>query len=126
MYSLYALPSMLSSGFTSNFRFMTIIILYMLRSCYTNCILFHQSPAISYYTMSVLCFISLVISLLAPICLCYRHSFQCMFMIRIYRYTCAYLCMPFGISITTRWGVLTPLVHMSRSRGLELMDSPCC
>ena len=32
-----------------------------------------------------------------------------MFMIRIYRYTCAYLSTPSGIRITTRRGVLTPL-----------------
>jgi len=30
---------------------------------------------LSYYTMSVLCLISLVISLLAPVCLCSRHDF---------------------------------------------------
>ena len=35
--------------------------------------------------------------------------FQYMFMIRIYRYTCLYPCMPLGIYNTTRWRVLTPL-----------------
>ena len=32
-----------------------------------------------------------------------------MFMIQIYRYTCAYPCSPSGFRITTRRGVLTPL-----------------
>jgi len=27
-------------------------------------------------------------------------------LIQIYRYTCAWRCTPFGIHITTRWGVL--------------------
>jgi len=35
--------------------------------------------------------------------------FLCMFMIRICQHTCAYLCTPLGIRITTCWGVLTPL-----------------
>ena len=39
----------------------------------------------------------------------HKHGFLCMFMPWIYRYTCAYLCTPLGIRITTRWGVLTPL-----------------
>ena len=30
-------------------------------------------------------------------------------LIQIYRYTCAYLCMPLGIRHTTRWAILTPL-----------------
>ena len=64
---------------------------------------------LSYYIMSIPCLISLAIYLLAPVYLCSRHDLQCMFMIQIYRYKCAYLCTPFGISITTRWGVLTPL-----------------
>ena len=64
---------------------------------------------LSYHTMSSSCLISIVVYLLAPACLCSRHGFQCMFMIRIYRYTCAYLCSLLGIRITTRRGVLTPL-----------------
>ena len=35
--------------------------------------------------------------------------FSMMFMIQIYRYTCAYLYSPSGFCITTRRGVLTPL-----------------
>ena len=64
---------------------------------------------LSYHTMSISCLISIIVYLLAPACLCPRHSFQCMFMIRIYRYMCAYLSTPSGIRITTRRGVLTPL-----------------
>ena len=54
--------------------------------------------------MSIPCLISLVIYLLASACLCSQHGFQCMIMIRFYRYTCAYLGTPSGIRITTRWG----------------------
>ena len=43
------------------------------------------------------------------VCLYSQHDFQCMFMIQIYRYTCAYLRTPFGIRITTHQRVLTPL-----------------
>ena len=64
---------------------------------------------LSYHTMNILYLISLVISLLAPACLYPRHSFQYMFTFQIYRYTCVYLCTPFGISITARWRILTPL-----------------
>jgi len=64
---------------------------------------------LSYYSMSIPYLISLAIYLLALVCLCSWHGFQCMFMIQIYRYTCAYLCTPFGISITARWRILTPL-----------------
>jgi len=59
--------------------------------------------------MNILCLISIVVYLLDPACLCSRHDFQCMFMIRIYRYTCAYLYSSSGFRITTRRGVLTPL-----------------
>ena len=58
---------------------------------------------------SYLIMISLAIYLLAPVCLCPRHDFLCMFMIQFYRYTCAHFCTPSGIHITTCWGVLTPL-----------------
>jgi len=44
---------------------------------------------LSYYTICIPYLISLAISLLAPISTCSRHSFQYMFIIRIYRYTCA-------------------------------------
>jgi len=64
---------------------------------------------LSYHTMSIPYLISLALYLLAPVRLCPRHDFQYMFMIRIYRYTCAYLCSPLGICITTHRGVLTPL-----------------
>ena len=64
---------------------------------------------LSYYTWVFPCLISLAIYLLTFVCLCSWHDFQCLFMIQIYRYTCAWPCTPFGFSITTRWGVLTPL-----------------
>ena len=66
----------------------------------------HQSPALN-----------LIIPWVFPawyistcfVCLCSRHDFQCMFMFWIYQYTCAYLCTPPGIRITTCRGVLTPM-----------------
>ena len=64
---------------------------------------------LSYHTISFSYLISLAICLPASVCLCSRHGFKCMFMIHIYWYTCAYLCTPLGIRITTRRGVLTPL-----------------
>ena len=85
---------------------------------YYNCLLsalplvFYSSLLLlSYHTMSIPCLISITIYLHALSCLCSRHDFQCMFMTQIYRYTCAYLCSPLGIYITTRQGVLS--------------DSPC-
>jgi len=50
---------------------------------------------LSYHIMSIPYLILFNVYLLAPACLCPRYDFQCMFMIRIYRYTCAYLCSPF-------------------------------
>jgi len=97
-----------------------IIILELLTSCFATYVLSHRSLALllfSYHTMSIPYLISLALYLLAPVCLCSRHSFQYTFMIQIYRYTCAYLCTPFGISITTRRGVLTrrgPHVQVSK------------
>jgi len=88
---------------------MIIIILYLLTSYLSTCILFYLSPALILLYHVFHCSISLALYLLAPVCLCQRHDFQCMFMIQIYRYTCAYLCSPLGIRITTRRGVLTPL-----------------
>jgi len=73
----------------------------------------------TYYTMSIPCLISLVIYLFAPVCLCSRHGFQCMIVIRFYRYTCAHLCTPSGICITTCWRVLTPLHHHVQVLELE-------
>ena len=81
---------------------------------------------LSYYIMCIPCLISLAISLLAHVCLCSRHDFQCMFMIRIYRCTCAYACTPLGIRNTTRWGVLTPLNPHVQILELEAEDSLGC
>ena len=81
---------------------------------------------LSDHTMSLPYLISFAVYLLTSACLCSRRDFQCMFMIRIYQYTCAYPCLPFGIHHTTHSGVLTPLVLMSRSWSLEHVDSPSC
>ena len=68
----------------------------------------HRSVIWAYIT-SFIIFTLPAASLPAPACLCLRQGFQCIFMIWIYRYTCAYLCTPLGIRNTSRWGVLTPL-----------------
>ena len=74
-------------------------------------LVFHSTSLmfLSNHIMSIPYLISFDIYLLAFVCLCQRYSFQCLFMIQIYRYTCAYLCMPLGVCITTCWGILTSL-----------------
>ena len=109
MYPLYDLPRMLSLDFTSDFWFIIITIVYLLISCFTTCVLFHQSSTLILSYLSSSCLISLAIYLSASVCLSSRHDFQCMFMIQIYRYMCAYLRMLLGISSTTCWGVLALL-----------------
>ena len=68
------------------FGFM-IIILYMFISClllvfYPACLLL-----LSDHIMSLPYLMSFAVYLLAPTCLCSRHGFQCMIMIRFYRYS---------------------------------------
>ena len=63
VYPLYALLSMLSSGFISDFQFMIIAILYLLSSCFTTCVLFHMSLALilsyhEYSPLDITCYIS--------------------------------------------------------------------
>ena len=63
MHPLYALPSMLSSDFISDFQFMIITVLYLLISCFTTCVLFHQSSSLilSYheqFLLDITCYIS--------------------------------------------------------------------
>jgi len=85
-----------------------IIILYMFTSCLTTCVLFHQSPAliIVRYACSLL---DITILLPALICMCSRHNFQCMFINRIYRYTCAYPCRHLTFTTPLVGEFLTPL-----------------
>jgi len=109
MYPLYTF--LLPSGFTSNFWFYDY---YHISCSYPTLSLIFCSTSLlllSYYNMSNPCLISLAIYLLVSVCLYSRHDFLDMFMIRIYRYTCAHLCTPLGIRITTRRGVLTLLDH---------------
>ena len=92
--------------------FIGFYIRFLLTSCFATCVLVFYSTSfllLSYLTMSDPCLIPFAVYLLVPACLCSRHSFQGMFMIQIYRYTCAYLYSPLGIHITTHQGVLTPL-----------------
>ena len=109
MEPLYAWPSLLPSSFTMDFQFYDY---YHINCSYPALSFVFYSTSLlflSYHTMSTSCLISLVIYLLAPASLCLRHGFQCMIMIRFYRYTCAHPCTLFGIRTTTCWGVLTPL-----------------
>ena len=97
-----------------NFGFLVLLLLLLL---YYICIypglslVFYSTSLmfLSYCSMHISCLISLTFSLPASVCLCSRYNFQCMFMIQIYRYMCAYLSTPLGIQNTTCWGVLTPL-----------------
>jgi len=61
--SVVCLPSMLSSDFTMDFRFMIITILYLLTSYFTTCVLFRQSPALilsyhEYFLLDITYYIS--------------------------------------------------------------------
>jgi len=106
---LYALLSLLPSNFISDFW--SISLLYYTCSHPALPLVFYSTSLLllSYHTMSISFLISLAIYLHDSVCLCSRHDFQCMFIIQIYQYTCVYLCTPFGIIITTCWGVLTPM-----------------
>jgi len=109
MYPLYILPCLLPSGFTSDFRFydyyyiiVTYILLYRLYSIPpVSCpyLLHHE-----YSLLDITCYISTCSYMLVLTSRFLMHVYD-----SIYRYTCVYLCTPFGISITTRWEVLTPL-----------------
>ena len=83
---------------------------------------------LSFYIMHVPGLISITVSLLVPTCLRSRHSFQCMIMIRFYRYTCACLCTPSGFRITTCLGssIWLPWILMSRSWSLEHVGAWAC
>ena len=102
---LYSLPSMLSS----NFWFMTVIILSRFTSCLTTCVLFHQSPTLilSYHEYSLLDITYYISTYFCMPVLTTRFSMHVYN--SDYRYTCAYLRTPLGISITIRRGVLTLL-----------------
>ena len=110
---------------TSDFRFMIISILYLLTSCFITCILFHQSPALIllyhvYSLLDVTCYISLF-----PVCMYSQYDFLGMFMIQIYRYTCAYARhLAFAWSLAGEFWLLWIL--MSRSQSLQCVDSPSC
>jgi len=117
-------PQLLSSGFTSDFRFYD----YYHISCsypalstvfYSTSLLF-----LSYYTMSSFCLISLVIYLPSYACLCSRHGFQ------IHAYDSI-----LSIHVYLSWHAIWHSYHhtlgefwllwilMSRSWSLELGDS---
>ena len=98
---------MLSSDFTSDFRFYDY---YHISYSYSVLLpMFHSISLLllSYHSMSSSCLISLVIYLLAYTCLCPRHDFQCMIMIRFYRYTCVILARHLAFVSPLAWGVLS-------------------
>jgi len=75
MYPLYALPSLLPSGFTLDFRFYDY---YHISCSYPALSLVFYSTSLlllSYHNMSNPCLISLAIYLLASICLYSQHDF---------------------------------------------------
>ena len=66
------------------FRFLILWLLYF--SCLHPAlplVFYSTSLLLSYYIMCIPYLMSLAISLLAHVCLCTRHDFQCMFMIQI-------------------------------------------
>jgi len=118
--------------FYFRFLILLLLLLYMYTFWFTTFILSHWSPAliILYHACCLLDITTVYFitycPLPAPVCLCSWHDFQCMLIIQIYRYTCAYPCIPLGIHHTTHWRVLAPLDRMSRFWSLDLVDSPGC
>ena len=107
MNPLYALPCLLSSGFTSDSGLWPLLYYNYLHHALPLVFYSTSLLLLSYHTMSVPCLISFAVYLLGFACLCSRYGFQCMFVIRIYRYSYAYLCSPLSIQITTHRGVLS-------------------
>jgi len=82
---------------------------------------------LSHYTMHVPWWISFVISLPPPVCLCSRSGFQYMLFDSD---LLIHVCLPLHAtwhsphhSLESFW---LPWIVMSRSRSLELVNSPCC
>ena len=97
-----------------------------LHSAFSLVLYFTSLLSLSYYTMSIPYFISLAIYLSASVCLCSRHSFQCMFMIQLIdTRMLIYVChLAFVIPLVGEFRL--PWILMSRSRSLELVNSPSC
>ena len=94
-----------------------LLLYYSYLHLFTTCVLFHQSPAIIilYHVCSLLD----IIYYSTPVCMCSRHSFQYMVMTWIYRFTCAYPCMPLGSASPLIGGVWLPWTCMFRSWSLD-------
>ena len=108
MYPLYVLPCLLLSGFTSDFWFDVCYITAAYILLYQSC----SIPPLSCSRLIISCVFPTWYHLHISTCsymLVLTTRFSMQFMIWIYRYTCVWSCTPFGISITTRWGVLTLL-----------------
>jgi len=106
MYPLHALSSLLPSGFTSDFRFYDYY--------YISCLLYHSNsilPVSCSYLIIPCVFPAwyhlLYIYLLLHACTHNTIFYACLWFEFID--TRVHLSTPFGISVTTRWGVLTPL-----------------
>jgi len=126
-----------------------IPVMPVMYSCYDHCVIYYECfhrifgfmiiccsyPTLSLVSIPPVSCSYLIISWVLPVryllaytCLCSRHGFQYMLMIRFYRYTWAYLCTPSGFCLTTRLGsfIWLPWILMSRSWSLERVDSPNC
>ena len=93
----------------SDFWFVIIIILYLLTSCFTTCVLFHQSPTLillyhEYSLLDIACYLSTCFCMLVLTTRFSMHNDDSDLSIHV----CLSL-QPFGIHITTHWGNLTPL-----------------
>jgi len=54
-----------------------------------------------------------IYAFIASYCFCSHDTvFDAYFLIQIYRYTCAYLCMPLGTHLATHWGVFLTLLDL--------------
>ena len=110
------------------FEFSILWLLYYTCSCPAFPLIFYSTSLLllPYHTMSSSCLISLAIHLLSHVCLCSRHDFQCMFIIRIYRYKSVIYARHLALASPLAGEFWLPWILMSRSRSLELVDSPSC
>ena len=124
VYPLCALLGLLTLGFCRILSLWPLLYFSYLHPALPLVFYYTSLLLLSYYIMSILYLILLTIYLPAFVYLCSRHSFQCMFMIRIYRYTCVYLCTLFASPLAGEFWL--PWILMSRSQSLELVDSSRC
>ena len=124
MYPLYALLSMLSSGLHWIFGLWPLLYYSRLHLALPLVIYSTSLLPLSYYTMSILWLISFVISLLAPVCLCSWHGFECMLWFGFFGTRVLDLAHHLALASPLAGEFWLPRILISRSQNLKLVDSP--